>query len=214
MTPRHYKTSIAISPAQKALLSRAPNIYLIGLMGAGKSTAGKMLARTLGRDFYDSDEEIIHRSGASIPTIFEIEGESGFREREQRMIAELCAKQPIVLGTGGGAVLREANQQALKNSGWVVYLSTTPERLYNRTRYDRNRPLLQTEDPLATLTELYQKRHPIYDGLADIVIKTGAGHVTRVVAEIIEQLTRKLSEQPDQGEAIPTPDEPTTDNPS
>ena len=81
MTPKHYKTSIAISPAQKVLLGQAPNIYLIGLMGAGKSTAGKMLARTLGRDFYDSDEEIVHRTGASIPTIFEIEGEAGFRER-------------------------------------------------------------------------------------------------------------------------------------
>lgn len=195
MTPRHYKTSIAISPAQKALLRQAPNIYLIGLMGAGKSTAGKMLARTLGRDFYDSDEEIVHRTGASIPTIFEIEGETGFREREQRMIAELCAKERVVLGTGGGAVLREANQHILKSTGWVVYLSTTPERLYNRTRYDRNRPLLQTADPMATLNELYQKRHPIYSSLADIVIKTGAGHVTRVVAEIIEQLTLKLSEQ-------------------
>ena len=195
MTPKHYKTSIAISPAQKVLLGQAPNIYLIGLMGAGKSTAGIMLARTLGRDFYDSDEEIVHRTGASIPTIFEIEGESGFREREQRMIAELCAKRPVVLGTGGGAVLREANQQALKNSGWIVYLSTTPERLYNRTRYDRNRPLLQTADPLATLNELYQKRHPIYESLADIVVKTGSGHVTRVVADIIAQLTLKLSAQ-------------------
>ena len=195
MTPKHYKTSIAISPAQKVLLGQAPNIYLIGLMGAGKSTAGKMLARTLGRDFYDSDEEIVHRTGASIPTIFEIEGESGFREREQRMIAELCAKPSVVLGTGGGAVLREANQQVLKNSGWIVYLSTTPERLYNRTRYDRNRPLLQTADPLATLTELYQKRHPIYESLADIVVKTGSGHVTRVVADIIAQLIAKLSEQ-------------------
>ena len=203
MTPRYHKTSIAISPAQKALLGQAPNIYLIGLMGAGKSTAGKMLARTLGRDFYDSDEEIVHRTGASIPTIFELEGETGFREREQRMIAELCAKQPVVLGTGGGAVLREANQQALKNSGWIVYLSTTPERLYNRTRYDRNRPLLQTEDPLATLTELYQNRHPIYESLADIVIRTGAGHVTRVVADIIEQLTRKLSEQQNQDALVP-----------
>lgn len=204
MTPRHYKTSIAISPAQKALLRQVPNIYLIGLMGAGKSTAGKMLARTLGRDFFDSDEEIVHRTGASIPTIFEIEGEDGFREREQRMIAELSAKHPIVLGTGGGAVLREANQHALKNSGWIVYLSTTPERLYNRTRYDRNRPLLQTVDPLATLTELYQKRHPIYESLADIVIKTGAGHVTRVVADIIEQLTVKLSEQAAQETASTT----------
>lgn len=194
MTPKHYKTSIAISPAQKVLLGQAPNIYLIGLMGAGKSTAGKMLARTLGRDFYDSDEEIVHRTGASIPTIFEIEGESGFREREQRMIAELCAKKSVILGTGGGAILREANREALKNTGWVVYLSTSPERLINRTRYDKNRPLLQTANPLSVLTQLYEVRHPIYQDLADIVITTGAGHVTHVVAHIIEQLIARIGQ--------------------
>lgn len=203
MTVRHYKNSPIITPSQKELLKQVPNIYLIGLMGAGKSTAGKMLARTLDREFFDSDEEIVHRTGASIPTIFEIEGEAGFREREQRMIAELCAKPSIVLGTGGGVVLREANQQALKSSGWVVYLSTTPERLYNRTRYDRNRPLLQTADPLATLTALYNQRHPIYESLADIVITTGSGHVTRVVSDIIRQLTRKISAEPAESSIAP-----------
>ncbi len=195
MTPKSNKPpALAISTAQKVLLSQAPNIYLIGLMGAGKSTAGRLLAQTLGRTFYDSDDEIIQRTGASIPTIFEIEGESGFRDREQRMIAELCDKKSVVLGTGGGAILREANREALKQSGWVVYLSTSPERLINRTRYDKNRPLLQTADPLATLTQLYQVRHPIYESLADIVIKTGTGHVTHVVSQIIEHLCERLGQ--------------------
>ena len=194
MTSRPNKNALAITPAQKALLNQAPNIYLIGLMGAGKSTAGRLLAQTMGREFYDSDDEIVKRTGASIPTIFEIEGEAGFREREQRMIAELCPKKSVILGTGGGAILREANREALKNTGWVVYLSTSPERLINRTRYDKNRPLLQTADPLSVLTQLYEVRHPIYQDLADIVITTGAGHVTHVVAHIIEQLIARIGQ--------------------
>ena len=194
MTSRPNKNALAITPAQKALLNQAPNIYLIGLMGAGKSTAGRLLAHTMGREFYDSDDEIVKRTGASIPTIFEIEGEAGFREREQRMIAELCAKKSVILGTGGGAILREANREALKNTGWVVYLSTSPERLINRTRYDKNRPLLQTANPLSVLTQLYEVRHPIYQDLADIVITTGAGHVTHVVAHIIEQLIARIGQ--------------------
>mgnify|MGYP003587051141 FL=1 len=194
MTSRPNKNALAITPAQKVLLNQAPNIYLIGLMGAGKSTAGRLLAQTMGREFYDSDDEIVKRTGASIPTIFEIEGEAGFREREQRMIAELCAKKSVILGTGGGAILREANREALKNTGWVVYLSTSPERLINRTRYDKNRPLLQTANPLSVLTQLYEVRHPIYQDLADIVITTGAGHVTHVVAHIIEQLIARIGQ--------------------
>ena len=194
MTSRPNKNALAITPAQKALLNQAPNIYLIGLMGAGKSTARRLLAQTMGREFYDSDDEIVKRTGASIPTIFEIEGEAGFREREQRMIAELCAKKSVILGTGGGAILREANREALKNTGWVVYLSTSPERLINRTRYDKNRPLLQTANPLSVLTQLYEVRHPIYQDLADIVITTGAGHVTHVVAHIIEQLIARIGQ--------------------
>ena len=194
MTSRQNKNALAITPAQKVLLNQAPNIYLIGLMGAGKSTAGRLLAQTMGREFYDSDDEIVKRTGASIPTIFEIEGEAGFREREQRMIAELCAKKSVILGTGGGAILREANREALKTTGWVVYLSTSPERLMNRTRYDKNRPLLQTANPLSVLTQLYEVRHPIYQDLADIVITTGAGHVTHVVAHIIEQLIARIGQ--------------------
>ena len=194
MTSRQNKNALSITPAQKVLLNQAPNIYLIGLMGAGKSTAGRLLAQTMGREFYDSDDEIVKRTGASIPTIFEIEGEAGFREREQRMIAELCAKKSVILGTGGGAILREANREALKNTGWVVYLSTSPERLINRTRYDKNRPLLQTANPLSVLTQLYEVRHPIYQDLADIVITTGAGHVTHVVAHIIEQLIARIGQ--------------------
>lgn len=192
MIPKSYKPQITLSPEQITLCQQAPNIYLVGLMGAGKSTAGRILAQALGRMFYDSDDEIVQRTGASIPTIFEIEGEVGFRDREQKMLAELCVKPHIVLGTGGGAVLREANRQMMAQTGWVVYLSTSPERLINRTRHDKNRPLLQTEDPLGTLNQLYQVRHPIYESMADMVVKTGSGHVTQVVQHIVEQLCERI----------------------
>ena len=170
------------------------NLILVGPMGAGKSTIGRLLAKEVRYLFKDSDKEIEQRTGADIPWIFDVEGEQGFREREQRMIAELCAKKSVILGTGGGAILREANREALKNTGWVVYLSTSPERLINRTRYDKNRPLLQTANPLSVLTQLYEVRHPIYQDLADIVITTGAGHVTHVVAHIIEQLIARIGQ--------------------
>lgn len=206
--PSHPPHKPILNAHDQATLARAPNIYLIGLMGAGKSTVGKLLAHKLGRTFYDSDDEIVARTGASIPTIFEIEGETGFREREQRMIADLCAQPSIVMGTGGGAILRPANREALKSSGWTVYLCTTPDRLLQRTRHDRNRPLLQTADPLATLSSLYDSRHPIYSDLADIVVRTGAGHVHQVVSRIIEQLLLKLNDQIPHQTAQPTPLQP------
>jgi shikimate kinase len=124
------------------------NIFLVGLMGAGKTTIGKLLARQRGLEFLDSDQEIVARCGVSIPTIFEIEGEAGFRKREAAMIDELSQRKGIVLATGGGAVLLEENRTHLKARGTVVYLRCQPQELYLRTRHDKNRPLLQTDDPL------------------------------------------------------------------
>lgn len=149
------------------------NIFLVGLMGAGKTTIGRQLARSRELEFVDSDHEIIARCGVSIPTIFEIEGEEGFRKREMCVIDDLTQRQGVVLATGGGAILRPENRKRLKSRGTVVYLRGTPQELFMRTRYDKNRPLLQTNDPLQKLKELYAQRHPLYMETADIVLDTG-----------------------------------------
>lgn len=154
-----------------AMENIAGNLFLIGLMGAGKTTLGKHIAQVLGRPFYDSDQEICKRTGVSIPTIFELEGEQGFRAREAAVIDELTAMKNIVLATGGGAVLREENQCRLKTRGTVVYLHAAPEVLLERTRYDSNRPLLKVENPLAKLQELYNARDGIYRKTAHMVIE-------------------------------------------
>lgn len=148
------------------------NLIFIGLMGAGKTTLGKHIAQTLGRPFYDSDHEICTASGVSIPTIFEMEGEQGFRDRETVMLKKLSEQNNIVLSTGGGAVLREENRRCLRENGTVVYLHTRPEILLERTRYDTNRPLLQVENPLAKLQELYDVRDRIYRETAHIIIES------------------------------------------
>lgn len=149
------------------------NIFLVGLMGSGKTTIGKLLARHRGLAFVDSDHEIVARCGVSIPTIFEIEGEDGFRKRESCIINELSQRQGLVLATGGGAVIRQENRANLKSRGAVVYLRCQPRELYMRTRHDKNRPLLQTDDPLKKLQELYLARHTLYMEVADIVLDSG-----------------------------------------
>ena len=160
------------------------NIFLIGLMGAGKTTIGRTLAKHRKLEFIDSDHEIEVRCGVAISTIFEIEGEQGFRKREVCVIDELTQRRGIVLGTGGGAVLDPANRQRLKERGTVIYLRSHPGELYLRTRHDRNRPLLQTEDPLARLHALYEKRHPLYMQTADIVLDTGRQSVHCLVRKL------------------------------
>lgn len=149
------------------------NLFLIGLMGAGKTTVGRLLARHKNLEFVDSDHEIVERCGVSIPTIFEIEGEAGFRRREATIIDELTQRQGIVLGTGGGAVLDPDTRARLKARGTVVYLRCSPDELYLRTRHDKNRPLLQTEDPLGKLKALFDLRHPLYMETADLVLDSG-----------------------------------------
>jgi shikimate kinase len=177
-------------------MSKQDNLYLVGLMGAGKTTVGRLLARHYGYGFHDSDHEIEARTGVKIPVIFEIEGEAGFRRREETVIAELTALSGIVLATGGGAVLSPVTRENLRNNGMVIYLRGTPEHLYERTRHDRNRPLLQTENPLDRLRELYQQRDPLYREVADIVVDTGRQGVsgmTRMLCGKLDLLRSSLA---------------------
>ncbi|MEO6975174.1 MAG: shikimate kinase [Gallionella sp.] len=149
------------------------NLILVGMMGSGKTTVGRMLAKQLGKVFVDSDEEIIKRTGVTVPHIFDVEGEAGFRQRETAAIRELTGHDNLVLATGGGAVLDEKNREMLQQNGVVVYLKANVHDLWQRTRHDRNRPLLQTENPHARLTELFQQRDPLYRQVSDIVVQSG-----------------------------------------
>lgn len=170
------------------LMSKRDNLYLVGLMGAGKTTVGRLLARHYGCVFHDSDHEIEARTGVKIPVIFEIEGEAGFRKREEAAIAELTALNGIVLATGGGAILSPANREVLRRNGVVIYLRGTPEHLYERTRHDRNRPLLQTDNPLEKLRELYRQRDPLYREIADVVMDTGRQSVSGMARILLGKL--------------------------
>jgi shikimate kinase len=157
-------------------------------MGAGKTTIGRQIARSLNFEFFDSDRVIEDRTGASIPLIFELEGEEGFRKRESDVIADLCRKQGMVLATGGGAILKEENRQHLKSSGTIVYLCAGIDDLLERTSKDKNRPLLQTDDPKARLMSILTEREPIYRELADIILKTHKMSVHMAVRELERQL--------------------------
>ena len=167
------------------------NVFLVGPMGAGKSTIGRLLAKELHYPFKDSDREIEARTGADIPWIFDVEGEEGFRQREEAMIAELVQERGIVLATGGGVVMREANRRALASNGLVVYLRTSVEQQLQRTAKDRQRPLLQTADPEKVLRELMERREPLYREIAHLVIDTDQRGPKVVVNTIIAQLGRE-----------------------
>lgn len=164
------------------------NLFLVGLMGAGKTTLGRMLARRLDKKFLDSDHEIEVRTGVKIPVIFEIEGEVGFRARESQAIAELTAREDIVLATGGGAVLDPQNRAHLRSRGFVIYLHGQPLDLLQRTRHDKSRPLLQNGDPLAKLVELYSVRDPLYREIADLVVDTGRQPVGTLFAHLLARI--------------------------
>lgn len=169
-------------------MSNPENIFLIGPMGAGKSTIGRRLAQILKMDFHDSDREIEQRTGADISLIFELEGEEGFRARENSMIDSLTQKKNIVLATGGGAVLRPENCDLLTSRGQVIYLKTSVKQQLQRTSHDHKRPLLQTEDPEARLTELMEIRDPLYCKTANFIIATDGKNINTVAHEIIRQL--------------------------
>jgi shikimate kinase len=157
------------------------NLYLVGLPGAGKSTLGRQLARRLGKRFVDCDHELEARTGAPIPTIFEIEGEAAFREREMQTLAELALLDNVVLSTGGGVVLRAENRAQLKANGTVLYLHVEPALLFDRVRHARHRPLLQIGDPRARLEELYTQRDALYREVADHVVDAVRENVLRYV---------------------------------
>ena len=169
-------------------MAKPNRIFLIGPMGAGKTTIGKQLAQALGMTFSDTDLEIQRRTGVDIPTIFEYEGEDGFRQREQQAIDDLTQIDNQVLATGGGAVLRAENRQHLSARGIVFYLECSPEQQFERTYRDRNRPLLQTEDPLARLKGLMLDREPLYRSTADYTVSTEGRSAAAVANEILSIL--------------------------
>jgi len=164
------------------------NIFFVGLMGSGKTTTGRQLSDALDKPFFDCDREIENSTGASIPLIFDLEGESGFRKRESIMLEKLTRKQGIVLATGGGAVLSLYNRTRLASRGFVIYLHAPVRSLVRRTARDRNRPLLQTEDPTTRLNEIMVERDPLYRRVADMVMPTNKRSVHHVVKDILKKL--------------------------
>jgi len=167
-------------------VSSSQRVFLVGPMGAGKSTIGRLLSKELSRPFKDTDHEIEERTGADIPWIFDMEGEEGFRDRESSMLDELTQLPEVVLATGGGAILREENRQYLASRGTVVYLETSVDQQYRRTLRDKNRPLIQQENPRAVLEALLKVRDPLYRSVADLIVSTHQGNPLAVVRKICE----------------------------
>ena len=164
------------------------NIFLVGPMGAGKSTIGRHLADELHLEFYDSDQEIERRTGADITWIFDLEGEEGFRKREENVINDLTDKQGIVLATGGGSIMTKAVRNRLSARGIGVYLQTTIDKQGARTQRDKRRPLLQKDDPEQVLRELAEKRNPLYEEVADYVVDTDDQSARAVANQIISKI--------------------------
>jgi shikimate kinase len=167
-------------------MNKLNNIFLVGLMGAGKTTIGRLLANDLHKDFIDSDHEIEKSAGSTIPLIFESEGEAGFRQREQAIIAKLTAQSNIILSTGGGVILNTNNCEYLQSRGYVIYLRASVNNLLARTAQS-NRPLLKT-NPREKLTTLFKERHPLYQAVADVTIETGGRNIRQVVAIVLKHL--------------------------
>ncbi len=167
------------------------NIYLIGMPGSGKSTIGRSLSKCLRLTFVDADQALTDRTGVAIATIFELEGEAGFRERETALIAELCTRTEILVATGGGSILSAENRRLLHATGVVVYLRAKLDDIWMRTRHDSKRPLLRAENPVAVLTSLLEIREPLYNEIADLVVETvGYPKVTRLAQDIADRLVQ------------------------
>jgi shikimate kinase len=164
------------------------NLFLVGMPGCGKSTLGRLLSKRLNKAFYDADVELERRLGVTIPLIFELEGEPGFRDREEAVLADLVAETNIVLSTGGGAILRPANRERLKQGGTVLYLHAAPATLWERTRHSKHRPLLQAPDPLLRVQELYALRDALYRDVADVVVESDREQVSRLAHRLEQQL--------------------------
>ena len=171
-----------------AVKATSGNLILVGMMGAGKTTIGRLLAQRLSKTFVDADHEIEARAGVRIPVIFEFEGEEGFRKREAQVVEALTGQHNVVLATGGGAVTFAPTRALLKERGVTIYLSASQHDLWMRTRHDRNRPLLQVADPRARIGELLKARDPLYREVADLVVETGRPSAQKVVGEIINML--------------------------
>lgn len=173
------------------------NLILVGMMGSGKTTMGRALAWHLGKVFVDSDEEIQKRTGVTISHIFDIEGETGFRQRETATICDLSARDNMVLATGGGAVLSEQNRAMLHKNGIVIYLKANVHDLWQRTRHDRNRPLLQTADPYEKLTGLLLQRDPLYRQVADIIVQSGKQSANALMLHLVDEIDffKKINQQ-------------------
>jgi shikimate kinase len=170
-------------------LSSTTRVFLVGMMGAGKTTVGKKLAKTLGWAFADLDRVIEKSTGVTVATIFEIEGEAGFRSRESQALFQCGREEKQVVATGGGVVLSPQNRACLSAGGLVVYLHAAPELLYERTRHDKGRPLLQVADPLARIRTLVERRDPLYREVADIIAESGAGpgHTVGMISKILQR---------------------------
>ena len=167
-------------------MQNLPNVFIVGPMGAGKSSIGRQLALMLGYLFVDSDQEIESRTGADIPWIFDVEGEEGFRQREEVVIDQLTQDSNIVLATGGGSIIRKKNRSCLAERGVVVYLKVSLEQQLKRTAKDKNRPLLQTQNPREVLEQLISVRGPLYEEIADFVLDTNSRSVKEVAKEIVD----------------------------
>lgn len=174
-------------------MTHTRNVFLVGPMGAGKTTVGQRLAQLLGLEFVDSDAALIERTGVDIATIFDIEGEEGFRDRESRILEELTAHPGIVLATGGGAVTRASNRALLRARGTVIYLTVPLELQLQRTRRDRKRPLLQTTDPRARLERLNRERDPLYREAAHHVVDTGRNDSRRLARDLAAYLHNRTN---------------------
>jgi shikimate kinase len=183
-------------PAGQQRMDRRENIFLIGPMGVGKSTIGRLLATALNMPFHDSDREIEFVTGADIPWIFDVEGEQGFRIREARMIDTLTQREGIILATGGGAILAPESRRNLHSRGTVVYLRASVAQQLERTGKDKNRPLLQTENPLAKIKELIKIREPLYRETAHVTIDTSRRSPRSVSTEIVRQLQERWAAEP------------------
>ena len=166
----------------------AGNVYLVGMMGAGKTTLGKTLAQKTGLQFIDTDRVVVERTGVPVATIFEFEGEAGFRRREASVIAEIAGRTGCVVATGGGAILAEENRRAMRATGTVIYLRARVESLWERTRHDASRPLLATADPKATLATILSERDALYREAAHIVVDTGSQSAASLAARVLAAL--------------------------
>ena len=172
-------------------MTATQSIFLIGPMGVGKTTIGRFLAGELNRDFYDTDRVVEERTGADIPWIFDVEGEAGFRKREEAVCAELCNEHSLVIATGGGIIVNEANRRRIRRNGFVVYLSADVDRFVERTSKDTRRPLLQTANPREVIEQLLAVRDPLYREVADVVIDTESNSPKHISERIIEAFNER-----------------------